>query len=649
MERKDCCEVKTYLVGGAIALEFRTAHQFMKHSMKHILTSILAVLMGASLSAQEVCLDIDFTQGIPSKFTLICNDEMPVNGAGFKNIFPKMQWFVEAAECADGMAVFSTSRRTFDLPTDNWLITPELSLPSENIWLKWTARSIHNHLRDGYKVMISTESDVDLDSFKELKTVEAEEYLWTEHILSLQEYAGQKVRIAFVHNSQNKFLLAIDDIFVGQPAEADFIVEDNTQRFAGNVATVSVTGKVMNSGIEHGSYAFTCVVDGTDVLQSPAFDVAWKTGEEYPFEFEVPVQVGKVTHYKVMIGEHTIVEDSIICSHYPRTLFLEKATGAWCVNCPEMISYIQELEERYGENIVCVEVHGPEGYGGDIWAYAPYYNGMKTNSLPTVLFNRDRTNPLYKSEKSNVTLKKVISDPTVAMVEAEADCPVGDSIKVTAKVTFANNTDNSSDKFRIGYALIEKVAQSETMRQINGCESLRHGEFYYMKSPVASDLMFYSNVVRSDCKAFVGVKKSLPVSIKSEEENLNTAVLNIPATVSNRANLAVVAIVMNYYTDEVLNVTEVKVPLDPQFVSPLLAGQKNEEPVITVHAGGTFRVSCPEQIPFEVAIYSVDGRQVTVWTGNGSAEKDLSGILQGGIYLVRVSQASLVWTRKIVF
>ena len=92
MERKDCCEVKTYLVGGAIALEFRTAHQFMKHSMKHILTSILAVLMGASLSAQEVCLDIDFTQGIPSKFTLICNDEMPVNGAGFKNIFPKIKF-----------------------------------------------------------------------------------------------------------------------------------------------------------------------------------------------------------------------------------------------------------------------------------------------------------------------------------------------------------------------------------------------------------------------------------------------------------------------------------------------------------------------------------------------------------------------------
>ena len=630
-------------------------HKEKNSKMKQILSCVLVMALGIPALGQEVCLDVYFTEGMPDDFILECYDQMPVKSQDFKNLYPEMTWFTRGqVNSADMSAAMSTSHRTVDMATDNWMITNQLHLSAENVWLKWTARAIHYHLRDGYKVMISVKG-TDYDDFTELFSVPAEEYLWTKRIVSLNEYAGKDVYIAFVHDSHNKFLLAIDDIFVGQPAEADFIVEDNTRRFAGNVATVPVTGKVMNSGIEQGSYAFKCVVNGTDVMESPAFAITWKTGEQYPFEFDVPVQVGKATHYKVMIGEHTLVEDSIICSYYPRKILLEKGTGTWCTNCPEVISYIQELEERYGENLVCVEAHwGPENYGKDPFHYGSYtgMEGMKINNYPTIHFNRDRSNAVNGASVANrKVLGKIINKPTIAKVDLSSDYPAGDSVKVSAKVTFATDTDNSTGKFRVGYVLIEKEIQTKLASQINGGASIvnYHGEYYYMKSPVATDLMWYTNVVRGDKNAFMGIKGCLPAQIEAEKEYTVETNIHIPNTVYDKANLAVVAIVMNFYTDEVLNVAEVRIPENPQSVRPIVADNGNGEVRVTVDESGSLWVACPEQASFCIDMIATDGRQVATWTGEGSASWDVSEFANRGLYLLRISQNGRVWTKKIVF
>lgn len=598
------------------------------------------------VAGQEVCLETDFYDGIPEDFTLVCYDEMPVNGGDFKKINISKEWVVSLVDSEDGVAAVSTSHRMYDMPTDNWMITPRLTLPAEGACLKWTARAIHYHLRDGYKVMISTTGNEYYD-FEELFSVDEEEYLWTKHYVSLEKYAGKKVYIAFVHNSQNKFLLAIDDMFVGQPAKADFIVEDNTARFVGDVGTAKVQGHVLNSGVEQGGNNFTCVVNGTEVLEHPVFQDAWQSGDDYPFEFDVPVQVGKATHYKVMNGEHTLVEDSIICSYYPRTLLLEKATGAWCVNCPEVISFIQELEERYGSQIVGVEAHA---HYGDLFEYMPYVTGMKTNSFPTVLLNRDRENPIYGGSAQNVSkLRKQLNRPTVAKVDLELAYDGGDSVQTTAKVTFATDTDNSTGKFRVGYVLIEKELQTDAMRQINGVANISQGEYYYMTSPVPADLMYYTNVVRYDNNAFLGLKNSLPATIEGGVEYTVDSKMFIPSTVYDKNNLAIVAIVMNFYTDEVLNVVEVEVPEDSKGIRPIGRENSQDQVQMTVEADGNLLVTCPTEAPFTVDVVAVDGRLVSTWTGEGSARVSLSPAVRGGLYLVRVSQGSQVWTRKVVY
>lgn len=617
---------------------------------KHLLSLILVLVAGIPVTGQEVCLDVDFYEGIPEDFTLECYDQMPVKSQDFKNLYPEMIWFTRGQVDSDDLsAAMSTSHRTIDMPTDNWMITPKLHLSNHDIWLKWTARSIHFHLRDGYKVMIS-ETGTGYDDFTELFSIDEEEYLWTKRIVSLNEYVGKDVYIAFVHNSHNKFMLAIDDMFVGQLSEAEFVVKDETPRFVGNVGTAQVKGQVTNIGAVREDSHLDCVLNGNDTIQdliNPAeVAEAWGTGTSLDFCFDVPVQVGKATHYKILSDDHVILEDSIICSYYPRTLLLEKATGAWCVNCPEVISYIQELEVRYGQELVCVEAHA---HYGDLFEYMPYVTGMKTNNFPTIHFNRNQSNPIYgASAKDRATLKKLINKPTIAKVDLTLDKPVGDSVRATSKVTFAVDTDNSTGKFRVGYVLVEKSIQTDLMRQANGSSSVyNNGEYYYMKSPVAADLMWYTNVVRGENNAFVGIKNSLPSAIEAGEEYIVGANVSIPSSVYDRNNLAIIAIVMDYYTNEVLNVAEVKVPEDPESVRPIEHKETGSDISVHLDNANNLHVNSPHQIPFVVEIIAADGRKVVEWQANGSASFGLAPLMEHGLYILRISQNDRVWTRKI--
>ena len=617
--------------------------------VKHIILSAFSALCTYSVMGQEECLNVDFYDGIPENFTLVCYDENPVKSQDFKKLNTNKEWFGSLVKNGgDDYAAVSISRRTYDFPTDNWMITNRLTLPTENVCLKWTARALHYHLRDGYKVMISTTGKEYYD-FEELFSVEEEEYLWTKHYVSLEKYAGKKVYIAFVHDSYNKFLLAIDDIFVGQSSKADYIVEDNTPHFVGNVGFASVTGRVVNSGLKLENTPLTCLVNDTLLLtQSDGLEM-WMPGVEQEYVFDVPVQVGKATSYKLMAGETVIVKDSIICSHFPRTLLLEKATGTWCVKCPEVISFIQELEERYEDQIVCVEAHwGPPEYGKDPFHYSPYTTGMKVNSYPTVRLNRDSSTPITGGTPAQnlAKLKKLLSKPTVAKIEMEVAYEGVDTIMTSSKVTFANETDNSTGKYRVGYVLIEKEIQSDSVFQINGVNNYAQGEFYYMKSPVPTDLMWYTNVVRNENKAFLGIKGCLPSTIEAGIEYTVDAKMGIPSSVYDKNKLAIVAIVMNYYTDEVLNVVEVKIPENPYKIH--FKEKKEENVEISVEAGRV-QVKCPLQDAFALEVISVDGRQVSTFVGEGSGQFDLSQMVQRGLYFLRIKQEGRIWVEKIMF
>ncbi|MBQ8607787.1 MAG: choice-of-anchor J domain-containing protein [Bacteroidaceae bacterium] len=618
--------------------------------MKQFFSLALGVLAGLPLVAQEtVLLETGFESGIPADFTLVCNDQMPVKSQNFRNISPTSEWFGGKVDSEDGKAAFSTSHRTYEMETDNWLITPKLTIPERGAWLKWTAKTIHYYLRDGYKVMIST-TDKSLDSFTQLYSVEEETYTWNRHLVSLADYAGQDVYIAFVHNSQSKYLIALDHVYVGQPATADFVTKNETPRFAGNVGTVSVNGTFRNYGKDFNLAEVVCT-SGTEVVDKKVWGENFLTGEESSFEFNLPVAVGEVSAYHVEAvsseGERvTLVKDSVICSHFARTLFLEKATGTWCNSCPSVIPYIQNLEERYREEIVCVEAHI-----NDPMSYLPYSNGFKSVvNLPTVLYNRDFNNHQYNVLDTK-PLNKALQKATNAKVDLALEYDGNTTISVSSKVMFATDMDNTTDKYRIGYVLIEKHVPSTTeMRQSNGAPSMpMYNEYFYFPTGnVAPELMFFSNVPRGTESAFLGVKNSLPTAIKAQEEYLHETTLEIPETVVNKEEVAVIALVLNYYTDEVLNAMEVKLPSASSSVCWEDKSVDGEAKLLSP-SEGTYQVVCPEDAPFTVSVLAADGSVQAVYGGTGQATVVLGEKLQSGFYLLHIQQGNRAWTRKVVW
>lgn len=140
----------------------------------------------------------------------------------------------------------------------NWLITAPILIPDESYWLCWRSLSYYGpDFMDGYKVLASTGGNMPASFtdtlFKAAQTVDRlvvgsldlndyifssgyihangytdEEYFFVDfegqnpfyhgkmepHCVSLSEYSGQTIYLAFLHDSYDDFQLQIDDILV---------------------------------------------------------------------------------------------------------------------------------------------------------------------------------------------------------------------------------------------------------------------------------------------------------------------------------------------------------------------------------------------------------------------------------------------------
>lgn len=130
-------------------------------------------------------------------------------------------------------AALSTSWYTPAGQSDDWMMTPPISVTAGNI-LSWRARAIDADFRDGYEVRVCTNcpstftaANVEAAFTTTLFSVAEEEvgnnvtFPFVDHEIDLAAYAGQTVQFAFRNNSDDKFLLLIDDILVSKKQAVD--------------------------------------------------------------------------------------------------------------------------------------------------------------------------------------------------------------------------------------------------------------------------------------------------------------------------------------------------------------------------------------------------------------------------------------------
>ena len=125
---------------------------------------------------------------------------------------------------ASNCVAFSNSFHTPNGPADDWMWSPPVAVPNGAI-LRWRARTYDPDYRDGYEVRVMSASSGpptggngvignQVANSSLLLTVAAENTTWTPRQVSLAGFAGQSVYIGFRNNSNDKFLLVIDDVDV---------------------------------------------------------------------------------------------------------------------------------------------------------------------------------------------------------------------------------------------------------------------------------------------------------------------------------------------------------------------------------------------------------------------------------------------------
>lgn len=163
-----------------------------------------------------------------------------------------------ANNVADSCA-FSTSWYTPAGAADDWMWTPAISSLPANCVLSWNALTYDPSYRDGYQVRIMVGTAPTLanqNTSATLFSIAAENTTWTNRTVNLNAYAGQTIYIGFRNNSNDKFLLLIDDVRI------DVQVNNDMQLLSSNpvnsqytimplsqVTPFDFSGTVRNNGI----------------------------------------------------------------------------------------------------------------------------------------------------------------------------------------------------------------------------------------------------------------------------------------------------------------------------------------------------------------------------------------------------------------
>ena len=131
---------------------------------------------------------------------------------------------------------FSTSWYSPFGQADDWMWTPLIGPLTGNTALRWRARTLDASYRDGYEVRVMTSAQGpptggtgaignQITNSTLVFSVAAEATTWQDHTVSLNAYAGQALYIGFRNNSNDKFLLVIDDVSV-LADEPDLVAQD---------------------------------------------------------------------------------------------------------------------------------------------------------------------------------------------------------------------------------------------------------------------------------------------------------------------------------------------------------------------------------------------------------------------------------------
>lgn len=512
---------------------------------------LLCLCGSAAYAASEKSVRCDFSEGIPASFAVYDLDgNEPSRDA--KNIgFTAESGWITVADTDGNMVACSTSWYSPSGQSNDWLVTPAVHVDNGAYLVRWRSRAYDAKYADGFKVYLSTTGNEPADFTADaVLTVDAENGDWTQHTISLSDYEGQDVWVAFVNDTYNCSRLYLDDLFVGEEYAAEITV--NATR-SWPLATYQPAGMVTNVSEE--------IIDGFSVewtlngeSYSQDFDIALAPGESCEYQLEVVSDLVRHTtlDYELTLScngrEQFAVKDFI--TYVPHCLVAEECTGAWCGYCVEGNVVFDELSEIYPDQFFGIAVHYDDLV--ECSAYlSPLKSAFHISGYPTAVFNRQRA--VHPSMLANyVNEAAVTSTPMFIEISGAIEENI---VSLNTEITAIESVDA---KVAVAVAVIEDNVVMEGLWQYNAYSggSTEMGGYELLGLYVPSADLPFQHVARS-IDDYNGTDESLisqPVAGESYDYDCK---IEVPESVLEVSNIKLIALLLNRDSGEIINAARI--------------------------------------------------------------------------------------------
>lgn len=155
--------------------------------------------------------------------------------AAIQGANPAFTAYPTAATGMSGNIIASNSWYTPAGISNDWLVSPQITIPTgaTNVNLTWSATSMGaTAFLEDYKVYISTTGNQVSNFTTLLLNVQNEPNTGSARTVSLSSYAGQNVRIAFRNDSNDQYVMFLDNIKIaGNTLGTDEVSKSKTNIF----------------------------------------------------------------------------------------------------------------------------------------------------------------------------------------------------------------------------------------------------------------------------------------------------------------------------------------------------------------------------------------------------------------------------------
>ena len=612
--------------------------------LKHLSTLCAATLIAVSTQAQTTYLATSFDEGIPETFQNWDIDEnQPSTDMANLGFTIGTAWIVTTEGKDNNAVACSTSWYKNAGTSNDWMVLPPIEIKDAETKIIWRARASDKDLRDGYKLYIGHFPDADsgrdyimpddFDLLSPLYSTNKETFDWNLHTISLADYVGQTVYLAFVNDSKDKTCLYIDDIFVGVPAAVGLSLDFG--RCYDGYGDITISGKAyatLSQPVEQYTIGFE--MNGKTIEQT--FNNTLEPGVQLPFALSETAFLEKnaTADYRAWIkagDDQSEIRGKL--SAYLWKVVAEEVTGTWCQYCVRGIGAMNYMRENDPEGFIGIAIHNnssstvPDsmaisGEEYRKWVMATY----SMNGYPHCVLNRN----------AQYSIDPGIIPTTAASIKRNGQNYYGLTLSATynpetnriaadTEVLFAKDFDNTN--FKLAYIVIENDVHrthAETgildnycgYDQVNAYAGGAMGECYGFENLpgiVNADDIWYQDVARGydGTDGYKGIEGLFPKNISDGDVFTHQMELDMPETVLVKENAELVVLLLSK-SGAILNAE--KCPIAQQSAEPTAVEfgavvQRHTEPAVYDLQG---RVVSKSGHSLQPGIYIIGGKKVVV-------------------------------------